>query len=586
MIKPKKTLEALPIYPTDEYAENWELKLDGNENVFGVSPKVSEKLKNTDFTTINRYPYYGELLDELAKYHRQDKEKILLTNGCDEAINAVLTTYLEQGDVILSYAPTFSMPKIYANALGAEFVEVKYAEQWKLDLRKLISKVSKKTKIIYITTPNSPTGDTVSEADIEILCEKFPQKAIVVDATYVNFAFENYNYFNLTNTYPNLIVIKSFSKDYALAGLRLGYIITDSANAINIRKVISPYSVNSIAVIAAIEALKDKKHLQTIREKLSASREALIEGLEKMGFCPYRSEGNFVLCDFGSKADFIYKKLLINKIKVKKMSGEIKNCFRITVPDMEGVKKFLNTLIPRDLLVFDLDGVIFDVRNSYRLAIEKTFEHFTGQKLKENEIQDAKNLGGLNCDWDLTDYLLKKYDFLIPKKQIIEVFQKYFFNPANEGTKGLIDNEKLLLDRYSVSKLAKNYDLAVFTGRPKDEAYYSLQKFDIFKYFNIIITKNDLKDDRQKPKPDGLELIKRMSCYKDIFYYGDTGDDMLCAKSANIKGIGVLPPQEKNDDYARHLINKGAYSVLNSITEILEAKNNERSNQKKSNQRN
>jgi HAD superfamily phosphatase len=279
-----------------------------------------------------------------------------------------------------------------------------------------------------------------------------------------------------------------------------------------------------------------------------------------------------MLCDFGQKSDFIYRKLLINSIKVKNMGQleDLENCFRMTVPPLEGAKFLIETLKPRNLLIFDMDGVLFDVRNSYRCAIEKTFEHFAYKKLQDNEIQDAKNLGGLNCDWDLTEFLLKKHGIKIEKEKIIEIFQKYFFNPKNKDSKGLIDNEKLLIDKINIAKLAQKYELAVFTGRPKDEANYSLEKFGILKYFNIVVTKDDLPKNRQKPYPNGMDAIKRSSIFKEAFYFGDTGDDMLCAKAASVSAVGVLPPQEsQNSKYKKHLMDKGALWVLNNINDIL-----------------
>ncbi len=573
MLKPKKILEDLPVYQTDEYFEFYKLKLDANENLFGPSDKVLQRFKKLDTKNFNFYPCYGELLDEIAKLRGLEKDNIILTNGCDEAINSVFKTYLEPGDIVLSYAPTFTMPKLYASAQGARFIEIKYEDKWKFNLERMVYLVNGKTKALYLTSPNSPTGDMVSIADIQYLCKKYPNKMVVVDATYLNYAqSEDFNYWNLINLYPNLFVLKSFSKDYALAGLRLGYIASNKNNIMQLKKVISPYTVNSLAVLAGIEAIKDKAHLEKVKQETRKSKEFLYKEFEKLGFKPFKGEGNFMLCDFGEKSSFLYKKLLINSIKVKDMSQleDLENCLRMTIPPIEDAKFLIETLKPRNLLIFDLDGVIFDVRNSYRCAIEKTFEHFAYKKLQDNEIQDAKNLGGLNCDWDLTEFLLQKHGIEIEKARIIEIFQRYFFNTQNGTSKGLIDNEKLLIDKLNILKLAQKHDLAIFTGRPREEAYYSLEKFGILKHFNIIIAKEDLPKNRQKPYPNGLEVIKRNSVYKEIFYFGDTGDDMICAKAANVNAVGVLPPQEhQSTKYKKYLIDKGALWVLNNINDIL-----------------
>ena len=153
MLKAKKILEDIPVYQTDEYYENYELKLDSNENVYGVSSKVLQALSDKNEKYISCYPCYGELLDKLSKKHLVEKNNILLTNGCDEAINVVFSTYLEKGDNVVSFAPTFSMPKIYANLNGAEFKEVEYKRKWVFDPEEIAKNVNKKTKIIHLTSP-------------------------------------------------------------------------------------------------------------------------------------------------------------------------------------------------------------------------------------------------------------------------------------------------------------------------------------------------------------------------------------------------------------------------------------------------
>ncbi|MBE7706297.1 MAG: histidinol-phosphate transaminase [Cyanobacteria bacterium SIG30] len=571
MLKPKKILEKIPVYQTDEYFENYDLKLDSNENLYDVSPKVLEVLSNVCKKDISFYPCYGELLDKLAKEHFVDKNNILLTNGCDEAISVVFSTYLEKGDKVVSFAPTFAMPKIYANVNGAKFIEVDYKQKWVFDVQEIVKNIDNKTKIIHLTSPNSPTGENIELHEIEYILENYQDKLVVLDVTYGSFVERGQDFFGLIKEYPNLVIVKSFSKDYALAGLRLGYIVTNKKNIENIKKVISPYSVNTYAVKAGIAVLDDKKYLNDMKAEIISSRKLLINGLSKLGFSAYDSETNFVLCDFKNYSSFAYKKLLTNSIKVKNFGNKknLENCFRISVPKVSDTKKILNALSSKTLLVFDLDGVVFDVQNSYRLAIEKTFEFFTGKKLLKGEIQEAKNLGGLNCDWDLTEFLLKKYGVNRKKAEIIEVFQQYFFNEKNEGSKGLIDNEKLLLDKLGFEKLSKIYDLCVFTGRPRNEAIYSLQKFGILKYFNIIVAKEDLPKNKQKPHPEGLNYIIKNSYFKDIYYLGDTGDDMLCAKSAGVNAIGVLPPNEQNDIYKNHLIKSGASVVIQNIGDIL-----------------
>ena len=565
MIKSKKNLQNKPVYSTELFFDESILKLDANENIYGASPRVLKALRELDYNRVNFYPCYGEFLAELSRAHGLNEEFFLPTNGADEAISVIFNTYLEKGDSVISFSPTFVMPKIYAELCECDFSTVEYDEKWKFDVEKLIKCVGENTKIIHLTSPNSPTGEVISLKCVEKILKTFSDKPVLLDNVYINFSENLPDYTSLIKKYDNLFIVKSFSKDFALAGLRLGYVMTSPQNVQEMKKVISPYSVNNVALLAGVEALRDKKHFKKVKKEVLENKAKLRAELEKMGFKPYKSETNFVLCDFGAKADFIFNKLAKQKISVKRFhGGTLDNHFRITVPDKTGLKKFLSALKTRDLLVFDLDGVVFDVRNSYRKAIEKTFEHFAKKSLAKGEIQEAKNQGGLNCDWDLTKYLLEKNGVEAKMPEIIDVFQSYFFKKQGNSM-GLIDEEKIVLKDDTLKKLAQKCDLCVFTGRPKAEAFYSLEKYDILKYFNLVIAKEDLPDDRQKPCPDGLNLLKEKCLHNKIYYFGDTSDDMKCAKSANAIAIGVLPPQDKSAALVQKMKDHGASKILKDV---------------------
>lgn len=576
MIEPKENLRDKPVYNTELFFNDEILKLDANENLIGASPRVLRAIKKLNPKKINFYPCYGEFLDELSRIFDLPRTCFLATNGCDEAINVIFSTYLEKYDNVVSFAPTFVMPKIYAEICNANFIKVDYDKKWEFDVEKIIEKASEKegvgAKIIHLTSPNSPTGEMIKDEDIEKILKTFPDKIVLLDNTYINFCERNCNYTGLIKKYDNLFIAKSFSKDFALAGLRLGYIISNENNINNLKKVISPFSVNNLAILAGIESLRDKKYFEKMKKEIIQNKEILTKKLTGLGFKVYKSETNFILCDFGIKSDFIYEKLLKNNIVVKKFNDEdLKNCFRITIPSKKYLKSFIASLEKRALLVFDLDGVIFDVRNSYRRAIEKTYEHFCGKKLAAGEIQTAKNKGGLNCDWDLTKFLLEESGVIVKFEKIVDVFQEHFFNPqkrAESGKMGLIDEEKLIFDKKLIEKLSHKFDLCVFTGRPKSEAIYSLEKYGILKFFNLVVAKEDLPNDKQKPCPDGLEFIKEKCLYGKIYYFGDTSDDMKCASSASAIAIGVLPPQDNSSELSESLKKSGAKKVLKNINKI------------------
>lgn len=565
MIKPKKCIENITPYKVEKY-EEYKLKLDFNENLIGPSPKVLEAIKNIDYKKINFYPNYENLICEIAKFNNVHEDMIVVTDGADEAFKYVFDAFISPNNEILSVIPAFSMPKQYAITAGANFVEIPYKEKWIFPIEDFLNKITENTKMIMLTSPNSPTGDIIPEEHIEKILQKAENSAVVIDETYASYC--GITHTHLSDKYENLIIIKSMSKDFAIAGLRLGYIISKAENISNIRKIVAPYSVNSMAALAGTLSLQDKNHLQYVKDEINKSKEYLMNELPKYAKNVYKSFANFILVDFGEKAEFYYKKLLLNGIKTKIFkSGECKNCFRLTIPKIDDAKRIISVLKPKEMIVFDMDGVLIDATNSYRKAIEKTFEFFAHKQTTPKAIQDVKNLGGYNNDWDLTEYLLKQEGINPDKNLLIQKFQELYYGENGEG---LISQENLLVSKEDLETLSKKYDLAIFTGRPIKEAFFALKKFDIEKYFLYIITSDDLPPDKQKPDGMGLEIIKIVANPSKLFYMGDTRDDILAAKSAKVIPIGVLPPTDKSDNLKQIMLNTGAKAVLNNAADIIE----------------
>ncbi len=212
----------------------------------------------------------------------------------------------------------------------------------------------------------------------------------------------------------------------------------------------------------------------------------------------------------------------------------------------------------KQLLIFDIDGVLVDVTGSYRMAAKLTAEFFTGKEVSLAEIQEYKNRGGFINDWSLTEAIIKSRGFNIGKEKIIEKFQDYY-----EKFK---KNEKWILDKKILEELPKKYKLAVFTGRPRNEAIEVLQRFNALRCFNEIVAMEDVE--KEKPSPDGLLKILKKCNAGNALYFGDTIDDAKAAIGANIAPIGVLPPTCKSDKLRNILLKNGAKCVINNINEI------------------
>lgn len=560
-MKPKKTISDLKAYPAPLFCEEGFLKLDSNESDFGPSPKVVEALRCIEAKDLQYYPHYGELLQKLADFHKIDIENIILTSGADEGISGILGTFLEHGQTVLTVAPTFVMPKLYSQRDGLIFKEISYNEKWQFPVDEFFKHIDN-ADLIHLTTPNSPTGEVIEKSVILEIVKKAGAKAILIDETYANYA--GITNLDLIRKNDNVFITRSFSKDFALAGLRLGYIISDAENIVSLRKFFSPYNVSNIALKAGLAALDDIEHLDKVKSELEESKKLLTAEFEKLGAYVYPSKSNFICADFGQKAEFVYKKLLQNKIKVKFFDKTplLENHLRIGVPKLENAKKLIKALEAKPTVVFDMDGVLIDASKSYRVAVQKTFKTFTDKEVSMEEISQTKKLGGLNNDWDLTEFLLKKNGFDIDYDKIVDTFNSYY--------RALAEIEEPLVNHEFFQNLAQNFNLAIFTGRVKEEAFFTLEKHGFTDYFYPIITMEEVGFERQKPDAFGLEIIKEKIITDKIYYLGDTVDDMVCAITAKVLGVGVLPPQDKSDELINLLKSKNAMVVLEKTTDLIE----------------
>jgi histidinol dehydrogenase len=220
-------------------------------------------------------------------------------------------------------------------------------------------------------------------------------------------------------------------------------------------------------------------------------------------------------------------------------------------------------------IIFDIDGVLVDVSKSYREAIRQTAEFFIGGAIGPNEINELKAKTGYNNDWDLTEALILKRGIKVPKQKIVDKFQEFYL--GTKKTKGLIENEKWLLDLEILEKLSKNYLLGILTGRPREEALIPLEKSGALKYFPVVIAMEDTEG-KGKPNPFGLNLVlEKLGAIdrSNSMYVGDVPDDMRTAKNAGIIGIGCLPPQNKTNELRKALIETRGKVVLNEVNEII-----------------
>jgi histidinol-phosphate aminotransferase len=311
------------------------LRLDFNENTFACSPKVLETLARVSRAELTMYPE-REHVERIAAAHLNlNPSQVLLTNGVDEAIHLLCQTYLGPGDEMLLPIPTYSMYAVYASGTDAKLVEVSSGENFRFPLEALLANITPGTKLIAIANPNSPTGQSVSRDEILRLLKAAPQAAVLVDEAY--FHFHGQTVIDLIGHAPNLIVARTFSKAYGLAGLRLGLLAAAPEQMQWLRRVISPYSVNSLALACLPAALEDQPYIDWYVGEVLQARYEFTAALDRLGIRYWPSQANFVLIYIGPKHAEFSQAMRNRGVLVRDRSTDpgCNGCVRITIGTRE-----------------------------------------------------------------------------------------------------------------------------------------------------------------------------------------------------------------------------------------------------------
>jgi histidinol-phosphate aminotransferase len=281
------------------------LRLDFNENTLACSPKVREVLGQISAGALTRYPEREPVEAIVAANVGVKPEQLALTNGVDEAIHVLFEAFLEAGDELLLPVPTYTMYEVYASATDARVVAVQAANDLQFPIERLLAAVSPQTKIIAIANPNSPSGSVVTREQLLAIAERAPHAVLLVDEAYYHFHGETV--MDLVGKIPNLVVARTFSKAYGLAGLRLGLLSGPLEMMQWVRRVLSPYSVNSIALACLPPALEDTSYLDWYVGEVLAARAEFEAALDAVSVRRWPSHANFVLIEIGAQhAEFVH----------------------------------------------------------------------------------------------------------------------------------------------------------------------------------------------------------------------------------------------------------------------------------------
>lgn len=311
------------------------VKLDSNENLF-ISKDMLIKLVIDAAEKLDPrlYPQNEEqqLKERLSCYVKVPTDCITVGNGSDELIERIARLFLERGEQALSVSPTFSMYRQAVNLQKAKLIEVPLNEDFSLNVDLLLSKVTSKTKVLFLCSPNNPTANQFKTSEITYLVKNFPG-VVVVDEAYVEFAESSA--VQLTCKFENLMVLRTFSKAFGLAGIRLGYCIADPEIARVLSKNVGlPYSVNAIALTVGARILEHMDVVKKAVQETKVEREKLTKDLNSInGVKAFNSQANFVLFKTEKPSEKVYQGLLKSGIIIRNLGTILKfeNCFRTTV---------------------------------------------------------------------------------------------------------------------------------------------------------------------------------------------------------------------------------------------------------------
>ena len=324
------------------------IKLASNENPFGASPKAISAMKKC-LSGVNRYPdsqgYY--LKKRLARHFKLEPENFVLGNGSDELIDLLIKTLVEPDENIVTSEGTFLEYEIVsaANDRRVKRAPLRY---FKYDLGEMLKLVDKKTKLIFIANPNNPTGTYLTKYEVSEFLSALSKKVMVVfDEAYDTFVDvddypDSLSYFKRKK---NVVILKTFSKAYGLAGLRLGYLMADAELVHFMERMRQPFNVNTLAQAGGLAAMEDKKFLKKTRRLTIQGKNFIYKELSSMGLGFLPSETNFILIDTGRDGMEVFKAMLKFGVIVRDMHAYgLKNFIRVTIGTQKENERFVRVL--------------------------------------------------------------------------------------------------------------------------------------------------------------------------------------------------------------------------------------------------
>ncbi len=321
------------------------LLLDSNENAYGPSAKVMDAVQES-LSRVNRYPFreYDGLTADIARLHKVETNRVLLGCGSTDILRVTAAALLGPGKKVVMASPTFEDLGIYAKALGAEVVAVPLTATFAHDLEAMLARVDNSAALVYICNPNNPTASLTPRADIDAFLGKLPSSTcVLIDEAYHHYAHASARYVSFLDqptANERVIVIRTFSKIYAMAGLRLGYAVADHRLVEKMKSYLTDIDLNCVAVAAGRAALADPEGVRnSVKRNTDERQEFFNQAMARM-LKPIDSQANFVMMDAHQPADSIIDHFLKNKIRIGRHFPPLSNHIRVSLGTPPAMREF------------------------------------------------------------------------------------------------------------------------------------------------------------------------------------------------------------------------------------------------------
>ena len=508
---------------------------------------------------LRKYADAGPLEAAYAAYLGTDPVNVLATTGGDDAIDRVFRAFLAPDQEVVFPTPTFEMIPACARMARGTLVPVEY-EWGTLPHDEILGEVNERTGVVAVLTPDNPTGRAFTTRELLRLADVLPPEVVLlVDSAYAEFAEEDHTTALLE--VPRAVMIRTMSKSWGLAGMRVGFAVGAKERIDVLRGFGGPYALTGPSVAIALDRLRNGvEEMRGFVEYVRSRRARLAEVIRGIGGEPQPSQTNFVFSSFPD-ARWIQRGMAAQGVLVR-CFPHLPEYVRMTVPRNDGefrrVERALGCLAGRgggagtgraagagpDALLFDMDGVLADVRRSYREAIVRTCASF-GLEAGHELISAVKAAGSANDDWAVTHRVLAGAGVRASLAEVTARFEEVY--QGTEDAPGLRRHETLIPSPDLLEELARSFKLGIVTGRPRADAERFLRERGVRGCFRAVVCR---EDGPLKPDPAPVRIALEQLGARTAWMLGDTPDDVRAAVGAGVVPVGVVPPGQTEDEAA------------------------------------